>query len=83
MLEVLKKIGNWFLDLFGIRRSSKYVKGYLNETNMRSGIYMSAIIVILEIWLIIRQHTKYIIPKVIILMNLQLDQIFLVIILVF
>lgn len=31
---------------------------------MRSGIYLAAVVVILETWLIIRQHNKYIIPQV-------------------
>lgn len=62
-MEILKRAWNWFLDLFGLRKNSKYVKGYLNEANMRSGIYMAAIIFILEIWLIVRQHDKYIIPQ--------------------
>ena len=61
-MEVLKKIWNGFLDLFGLRRNTKYVKSYLNHANMRSGVFMAGIIVVLEIWLVIRQHDKYIIP---------------------
>ncbi len=63
-MEALKRVWNWFLDLFGIRKNSKYVSGYLNEANMRSGIYMAGVIAVLECWLIIRQHEKYIIPDV-------------------
>ena len=63
-MKVLKAVWNWFANLFGLHRNSKYVKHYLNEANMRSGIYMAGVIVILEIWLVIRQHEKYIIPAV-------------------
>ena len=61
-MKVLSKIWNSFLDLFGLRKNSKYVTNYLNHANMRSGAFMAFIIVILEAWLIIRQHDKYIIP---------------------
>ena len=60
--NVFFKVLNWFLDLFGFRRNNAYVKTYLNGANMRSGVFMAGIIVILEIWLVIRQHDKYIIP---------------------
>lgn len=61
----LKNIWFRFLDLFGFKRDTKYVKNYLNDANMRSAIFMSAVIFILEVFLIIRQHDKYIIPKLI------------------
>ena len=57
-MKTLKRIGNWFVHLFGFNKNSKYVSSYLNTANMRSGIYMSAIIVILEIWMIIRQSIE-------------------------
>ena len=63
-MKTLKKIGSWLANLFGFNKNSKYVSSYLNAADMRSGIYMAAIIVILEIWLVIRQHDKYIIPAV-------------------
>ena len=62
MVDFVKRFWARFRDVFGIHRNSKYVKNYLNEANMRSGVFMSAIIVILEIWLTIRQTEKYIIP---------------------
>lgn len=58
MKTILRKIS----EIFGFRRNSHYVKDYLDNANMRSGIYMSAVIFILEAWLIIRQTDKYIIP---------------------
>ena len=47
-------------DLFGLHRNSEYVKNYLNDANMRSGVFMSSIIIILEGWLIVRQSMKYV-----------------------
>ena len=47
-------------DMFGFKRSTKYVDKYLHKANIRSAIFMGAIIVILELWLVIRQHTEYI-----------------------
>ena len=50
-----------FADMFGFKRSTKYISNYLHKANIRSAIFMGAIIVILELWLVIRQHTEYII----------------------
>ena len=61
-MKFLSKIWNGFLNIFGLRKNSKYVKGYLNEANMRSAVFMSFVIFVLEVWLIIRQTQKYIIP---------------------
>ena len=63
-LETLKKGWFGFLDMFGFKRSTKYVSNYLHDANMRSGIYMAAVIIVLETWLLIRQTIKYVIPKV-------------------
>lgn len=49
-------------DLFGFKRNSKYVRKHLNDSNIKSSIYMSFIIIALEIWMIIRQTRKYINP---------------------
>ena len=61
-MKYLSKLWDGFLNIFGLKKNSKYVKGYLNEANMRSGVYMSFVIFVLEIWLIIRQAQKYVIP---------------------
>ena len=61
-MGTLSKIWNGFLNIFGLRKKSKYVKNYLNEANMRSAIFMSVVIFVLEIWLILRQTHKYIVP---------------------
>ena len=61
-MKYLSKLWNGFLNIFGIRKNSKYVKNYLNEANMRSGVFMAFVIFVLEIWLVIRQTNKYIYP---------------------
>ena len=61
-MNFFSKLWNGFLNIFGIRKQSKYVKNYLNEANMRSAAFMSFVIFVLEIWLVIRQTRKYIIP---------------------
>ena len=60
---MLKKFWQRLRDVFGFRRNSSYVGDYLDTANMSSGIYMSLIIVALEIWLVFRQLDKYIIPQ--------------------
>ena len=62
-MGTLSKIWNGFLNIFGLRKHTKYVKNYLNEANMRSAIFMSAVIFVLEIWLVLRQTHKYVIPQ--------------------
>ena len=61
-MEKVKKFFSKFADMFGFKKSTKYVSDYLHKANMRSGIFMAAIVAILETWLVIRQHDKYIIP---------------------
>ena len=62
MKKYLSNLWDGFLNIFGLKKNSKYVKGYLNEANMRSGVFMSFVIFVLEVWLVIRQTQKYIIP---------------------
>ena len=61
-MKILSNLWNGFLNIFGLRKNSKYVKNYLNEANMRSGVFMAFVIFVLEIWLVIRQTNKYIYP---------------------
>ena len=61
-MTFLKKVWNGFRNIFGIHRNSKYVNDYLNTSNMRSGVFMSVVIIVLEAWLVIRQTNKYGIP---------------------
>ena len=75
-MKTLSKIWNGFLSIFGIRRNSKYVKDYLDRANLRSGIYMAAVIVVIETWLLFRQLFTYIIPKVGALTNPTFNDVF-------
>ena len=75
-MKHISKFWNSFLNVFGIRRNSKYVKDYLDRANLRSGIYMAAVIVVIELWLLIRQLITYIIPKVGALTNPSFDDVF-------
>ena len=50
-------------EMFGFKKQSKYVADYLHRANIRSGVFMAAVVAVLEIWLVIRQHQKYIIPS--------------------
>ncbi len=56
------KILDFIRDLFGFRRNSRYVKNYLIDANVKSSIYMSFIIIVLEIWMIVRNIRKYVSP---------------------
>ena len=61
-MERVSKVWEFIRDMFGFRRNSKYVRTYLNEANIKSSIYMSFIVIILEIWMIIRNINKYVSP---------------------
>ena len=56
------KFLNFLKNLFGFKKNSKYVKTYLNDANIKSSIYMSFIVICLEIYMIFRQTRKYIKP---------------------
>lgn len=64
MKNFLKVFWGKTRDFFGLRKNSSYVKEYLNEANIRSGLFMALIIIILEVWLIIRQTSKYVIKAI-------------------
>ena len=59
MKRFLKSVGH----ILGFEKLSKNVKDDINAFNLRSIMFMGAVIVALEIWLIIRQSTTYIVPK--------------------
>ncbi len=42
------------IKLLGIDKKTPYVRDYFYATNMRASIYMSVVVVVLEIWMIIR-----------------------------
>ncbi len=67
-LRAFGKVGNVIkfgtiktLHFLGFRRNTEYVNAYIHRANIRSGVFMSAVVSILEVWLVIRQHQKYII----------------------
>ena len=60
-MTFLKKFWHGFCNIFGFHRNSKYVGDYLNTANMRSGVFMSVVIIALEAWLVVRQTNKYVI----------------------
>ena len=62
-MQVLKRVGRWFVELFGFNHNTRYVKTYLNKANMRSGIYMAGVIIVIEIWMLIRQTVERVIPQ--------------------
>ena len=61
-MNIAKKCFRFIVELLGFERNDKYVSKYLNDANIRSSIYMSFIVISIEIWMIIRQFNKYIIP---------------------
>ena len=61
-MNKLKFLWQKIRDIFGFRKNTRYVSDYLNQANMRSGVFMSGVIFLLEIWLLFRQLDKYIIP---------------------
>ena len=62
-MNTISRVWNFIRDLLGFRSNSKYVRAYLNDANIKSSIYMSFIVIALEIWMIIRQLNTYIIPN--------------------
>ena len=60
---MLNKFWKRAKDIFGLSRNNAYVKGYLSNANMRSAIAMSAVIILIEIWMVIRYLFKNFIPK--------------------
>ena len=51
-------------DLLGFRKHNKYVSRHLNDANIRTSIYMCAVIIIIEVWMIIRSGRKYVGPAI-------------------
>ena len=50
MEKVMKLVANGL----GVAKQSKYVRDYFFRANMRASIYMSVVVIVLEIWMIIR-----------------------------
>ncbi len=47
---------------FGFNRDSKYVRRHMLDANIRGGAYLASIIIVIEVWMLYRQTTKYYIP---------------------
>ena len=50
----MKKVMKWLADGLGFEKQSKYVNEYFFRANIRASIYMSVVVIVLEIWMIIR-----------------------------
>ena len=59
----IRGVASRIAAFFGLHKNSKYVNEYIHNANIRSGISLAGVVIILEIWLIIRQHFKYIGPQ--------------------
>ncbi|MBO4414816.1 MAG: EAL domain-containing protein [Lachnospiraceae bacterium] len=49
--------------LLGFEKTTKYESDYLHDMSLRTALYMSTIVIGLEIWMIIRFIVKYSIPR--------------------
>ncbi len=59
VIEGWQHMGKKILQWLGLERQSQYVKDYFFATNMRKSIYMSIIVIVLEIWMIIRMTNQW------------------------
>ncbi|MBR0228080.1 MAG: EAL domain-containing protein [Clostridia bacterium] len=59
----MKKALRFASHLLGFEKLDKYERDYLHDANIRSSIYMGVIVMVLEIWMLIRQTHSKIIPK--------------------
>ena len=57
------KFGAGLRKVLGLEKQSPYVREYFYASNMRANIYMSAIIIFLECWMIVRTTRKIIIGE--------------------
>ena len=59
----MRKALHFISHTLGFERLSKYERDYLHDANIRSSIYMGMIVMVLEIWMLVRQTVSKIIPK--------------------
>ena len=52
------KLLGWIRRELGLHRHTKYETQYINETNIRTAIYMAVVVIALEIWMLIRYVDK-------------------------
>ena len=48
-------------EMIGLKKDSPYVSNYLYDANIKSSIYMSVVVIVLETWMILRTLIKYVI----------------------
>ena len=60
----MKKVLRFISGILGFEKLTRYEKNYLHDSNIRSCSYMGFIIVLLELWMLIRQTISKIIPKI-------------------
>lgn len=53
-----EKKSNIFVNLLGFRKNTDYEKAYLRDANVRSLMYMSIVMAIIEVWMLIRAVVK-------------------------
>ncbi|MBP5245020.1 MAG: hypothetical protein J6036_01000, partial [Clostridia bacterium] len=58
-----KKTGRFLAGVLGFEKLTKYETDYLHDANIRSCSYMGFIVVLLELWMLIRQSYSKILPK--------------------
>ena len=59
----MNKVLKFFSNILGFNKLTKYENDYLHDANIRSSSYMGFIVVILEVWMLIRQGYSKIFPK--------------------
>ena len=59
----MNQVFNFIAGIFGFEKLSKYESDYLHDANIRSCSYMGFIVVLLELWMLIRQTYSKIVPK--------------------
>ncbi|MER2151003.1 MAG: hypothetical protein ABS900_05280, partial [Candidatus Limivicinus sp.] len=59
----MNKTVKFLAGIFGFEKLSKYETDYLHTSSIRSCSYMGFIVVLLELWMLVRQTYSKIIPK--------------------
>ena len=59
----MKKALHFASHILGFEKLNKYERNYLHDANIRNSIYMGVIVILLEIWMLVRQTWSRILPK--------------------
>ena len=60
----MKKLGHRLLGWLGLEKQNQYVRDYFYAENMRASIYMSIVVILLEIWMIIRMCKTIVVNQI-------------------